>query len=119
MTTVEQARELARQPLFALVLKREKAIGSRMGAYKSIGDALGRSATWVRGVVGRSPDVTVGLHDWLNINKLCDRLDAYSERLEAETAAIRGDDGTPDQIISPSGMGDVGQGAGSSAKVTR
>lgn len=87
MTTVEQANELTRQPLAALVRQREALHGSRMAAYDAVGTALGRSGSWVRKVIGRAPDVQVGLHDWLNINAICARLDAASERLEAHTAA--------------------------------
>lgn len=87
MVTVEQANEVARDPLLRLVLDRKDLTGSLMAAYDDVGERLGRSPSWVRKVIGRAADVTVGLHDWLNINTLCARLDAASERLEAATTA--------------------------------
>lgn len=87
MVTVEQANEVARDPLLRLVLDRKDRTGSLMAAYDDVGGCLGRSPSWVRKVIGRAADVSVGLHDWLNINTLCARLDAASARLEAATAA--------------------------------
>lgn len=87
MVTAEQANEVARDPLLRLVLDRKDLTGSLMAAYDDVGERLGRSPSWVRKVIGRAADVSVGLHDWLNINTLCARLDAASGRLEAATAA--------------------------------
>ncbi len=119
MVTVEQASEQAREPLFRLVRQREQVLGSRMDAYDAVGSAIGRSASWVRKVVGRSADVTVGLHDWININAICARLDAASERLEARTAdrearrAIHEADAVAGQVLS----GDHQRGEVSHARV--
>jgi hypothetical protein len=93
MITAEQALERARSPLAALVAERERSAGSRMRAYGLVGAPLGRSATWVRKVLGRAPDVTVGLHDALNIATLyarvCDRIDASAEQVEASNNTLR------------------------------
>lgn len=95
MITAEQALERARSPLAALVAERERSAGSRMRAYGLVGAPLGRSATWVRKVLGRAPDVTVGLHDALNIATLyarvCARIEAAADKVEAGNNALRED----------------------------
>jgi hypothetical protein len=95
MITAEQALERARSPLEALVAARTKAVGSRMEAYRLVGAPLGRSATWVRKVLGRAPDVQVGLHDALNIaalyDRLCARIEAAAEAVEADNKKLRED----------------------------
>lgn len=93
MITAEQALERARSPLAALVAERERSAGSRMRAYGLVGAPLGRSATWVRKVLGRAPDVSVGLHDALNIATLyarvCARIEATADTVEAGNNTLR------------------------------
>lgn len=93
MITAEQALERARSPLAALVAERERSAGSRMRAYGLVGAPLGRSATWVRKVLGRAPDVSVGLHDALNIaalyERVCARIEARADKVEAGNNALR------------------------------
>ncbi|MGY2052382.1 hypothetical protein [Methylobacterium sp. JK268] len=93
MITAEQALERARSPLAALVAARAQAVGSRMEAYRLVGAPLGRSATWVRKVLGRAPDVQVGLHDALNIaslyDRLCARIEAAADAVEADNQRLR------------------------------
>lgn len=120
MLTIEQANERAREPLLALVMRRQASYGSRMAAYEAVGSSIGRSGSWVRKIIGRSSEVTVGLHDWLNINAICARLDAYSERLEHQTATIRGDAIEADhQLSGSSHPSDVEQGVGASEGAAR
>lgn len=103
MMTAEQALEQIRPDLASIVAVKERTLGSRMRAYESLGSKLGRSPTWIRKVLGRAPDVTVGLHDALNIRaayeRLCkhiadgtDAIEAENQKLRSELdAALRGD----------------------------
>ena len=101
--TAEQAAEWIRPDLARVVAAKEERLGSRMRAYEALGSKLGRSPTWIRKVLGRAPDVTVGLHDALNIRaayeRLCkhiadgtDAIEAENQKLRRELdAALRGD----------------------------
>ncbi len=89
MITAEDALEQVRPSLAQLVKHRQRAVGSRMAAYNDVGAPLGRSASWVRKVLGRAPDVVVGLHDYLNITKLCERIEASTARNEAAAELLR------------------------------
>lgn len=103
MMTAEQALEQIRPDLASIIAVKERSLGSRMRAYESLGSKLGRSPTWIRKVLGRAPDVTVGLHDALNIRaayeRLCkhiadgtDAIEAENQKLRRELdAALRGD----------------------------
>jgi len=103
MMTAEQALEQIRPDLASIIAVKERTLGSRMRAYESLGSKLGRSPTWIRKVLGRAPDVTVGLHDALNIRaayeRLCkhiadgtDAIEAENQKLRRELdAALRGD----------------------------
>ncbi|KQO88863.1 hypothetical protein ASF36_23845 [Methylobacterium sp. Leaf90] len=103
MMTAEQALEQIRPDLASIIAVKERTLGSRMRAYEALGTKLGRSPTWIRKVLGRAPDVTVGLHDALNIRaayeRLCkhiadgtDAIEAENQKLRRELdAALRGD----------------------------
>lgn len=103
MMTAEQALEQIRPDLASIIAVKERTLGSRMRAYESLGSKLGRSPTWIRKVLGRAPDVTVGMHDALNIRaayeRLCkhiadgtDAIEAENQKLRRELdAALRGD----------------------------
>lgn len=103
MMTADQALEQIRPDLASIIAVKERTLGSRMRAYESLGSKLGRSPTWIRKVLGRAPDVTVGLHDALNIRaayeRLCkhiadgtDAIEAENQKLRRELdAALRGD----------------------------
>ncbi|MBB2959878.1 hypothetical protein [Methylobacterium sp. R2-1] len=103
MMTADQALEQIRPDLASIIAVKERTLGSRMRAYESLGTKLGRSPTWIRKVLGRAPDVTVGLHDALNIRaayeRLCkhiadgtDAIEAENQKLRRELdAALRGD----------------------------
>ena len=93
MMTAEQALEQIRPDLASIVAVKERTLGSRMRAYESLGSKLGRSPTWIRKVLGRAPDVTVGLHDALNIRaayeRLCARVENAADALEAGNEELR------------------------------
>lgn len=93
MITAEQALERLRPDLAEVVSAKQRATGSRMLAYEAVGSKLGRSATWVRKVLGRAPDVTVGLHDALNIRaayeRLCASVGAAADAQAAENNRLR------------------------------
>jgi hypothetical protein len=93
MMTAEQALEQIRPDLASIVAVKERTLGSRMRAYESLGTKLGRSPTWIRKVLGRAPDVTVGLHDALNIRaayeRLCARVESAADALEAGNEKLR------------------------------
>lgn len=103
MMTADQALEQIRPDLASIIAVKEQRLGSRMRAYEALGPKLGRSPTWIRKVLGRAPDVTVGLHDALNIRaayeRLCKHIADGTEAIEAENqklrreldAALRGD----------------------------
>lgn len=93
MMTAEQALEQIRPDLASIIAVKERTLGSRMRAYESLGSKLGRSPTWIRKVLGRAPDVTVGLHDALNIRaayeRLCARVESAADALEAGNEKLR------------------------------
>lgn len=93
MMTAEQALEQIRPDLASIVAVKERRLGSRMRAYEALGSKLGRSPTWIRKVLGRAPDVTVGLHDALNIRaayeRLCARVENAADALEAGNQELR------------------------------
>ena len=93
MMTAEQALEQIRPDLASIIAVKERTLGSRMRAYESLGSKLGRSPTWIRKVLGRAPDVTVGLHDALNIRaayeRLCARVENAADALEAGNEELR------------------------------
>ncbi|MEN3229215.1 hypothetical protein PUR21_16485 [Methylorubrum rhodesianum] len=93
MMTAEQALEQIRPDLASIIAAKERTLGSRMRAYESLGSKLGRSPTWIRKVLGRAPDVTVGLHDALNIRaayeRLCARVESAADALEAGNEKLR------------------------------
>lgn len=93
MITAEQALERVRPDLAEIVSAKERALGSRMLAYERLATKLGRSPTWIRKVLGRAPDVTVGLHDALNIRaayeRLCSTVSAAADAQAAENNRLR------------------------------
>lgn len=93
MMTADQALEQIRPDLASIIAVKEQTLGSRMRAYESLGSKLGRSPTWIRKVLGRAPDVTVGLHDALNIRaayeRLCARVENAADALAAENQELR------------------------------
>lgn len=95
MITAEQALERVRPDLAEVVSAKQRSTGSRMLAYEAVGSKLGRSATWIRKVLGRAPDVTVGLHDALNIRaayeRLCASVEAAADAAEARNDLLRED----------------------------
>ncbi|UYW25878.1 hypothetical protein OKC48_21805 [Methylorubrum extorquens] len=124
MMTADQALERIRPDLASVIAVKEQTLGSRMRAYEVIGSKLGRSPTWIRKVLGRAPDVTVGLHDALNIRaayeRLCkhiadgtDAIEAENQKLRRELdAALRGDRPTSARLggtPSPSSAPALGQ----------
>ncbi|GEP06847.1 hypothetical protein MOX02_48850 [Methylobacterium oxalidis] len=66
---------------------------SQMRAYQRLGGMVGKSPTWVRGIVGRDPNIGVRLRDALNIraayDQLCARVEAAAEKVEAENNQLR------------------------------
>ncbi|MGA4550606.1 hypothetical protein [Methylorubrum aminovorans] len=93
MMTAEQALEQIRPDLASIIAVKERTLGSRMRAYESLGSKLGRSPTWIRKVLGRAPDVQVGLHDALNIRaayeRLCKHIADGTDAIEAENQKLR------------------------------
>ena len=95
MITAEQALEQIRPDLARIISAKEQKLGSRMLAYDRLGADLGRSPSWIRKVLGRAPDVTVGLHDALNIRaayeRICARVSAAADAQAAENNRLRRD----------------------------
>ena len=93
MVTADQALESIRPDLASVIAAQERNLGSRMLAYESLGSKIGRSPTWIRKVLGRAEDVTVGLHDALNIRaayeRLCARVENAADALEAGNQELR------------------------------
>lgn len=93
MITAEQALERIRPDLAQLIAVKEQRLGSKMLAYERLGARLGRSPGWIRKVLGRSPDVTVALHDALNIRaayeRLCSKIEASADAAEARNDVLR------------------------------
>jgi hypothetical protein len=65
---------------------------SQMGAYAALAGQVGKSPTWVRGIVGRDPTVGVRLRDALNLRaayaRLCTRIEAAADAEEALIATL-------------------------------
>ncbi|MFC7663982.1 hypothetical protein ACFQWF_16490 [Methylorubrum suomiense] len=93
MVTADQALESIRPDLASVIAAQERNLGSRMLAYESLGSKIGRSPTWIRKVLGRAEDVTVGLHDAFNIRtayeRLCARVEHAADALEAGNEELR------------------------------
>ena len=66
---------------------------SQMGAYATLAGQVGKSPSWVRGIVGRDPSIGVRLRDALNLNaayeRLCARVEAAADASEAKNNALR------------------------------
>lgn len=95
MVTADQAREEIRNPLDLLVRHHVDRGAPRMRAYARVGAQIGRTPAWVQRVLGRRPDAAIGLHDALNIQaaytRLCDRIAAGTDAIEAANDKIRRD----------------------------
>ncbi|WP_124263025.1 hypothetical protein [Methylobacterium sp. XJLW] len=95
MITADHEAELLRAEIArAVAVLREQGV-SQMDAYARIGDAAGKSESWVRKHLGRNPSVGVRLRDFLNIraayDRLCARVEADNDRLDRELAELLGD----------------------------
>lgn len=121
MLTMEQANERVRSRLLVQVEYRRSQGLPRMAAYGAVASALGRSESWVRKIIGRSPLVSASAADWFNLEVLCARIDAVSERLEARAASIRGDDlnAEASPIAAAPREGDLGSGNSSKSEAPR
>ena len=68
---------------------------SQMGAYEALAGQVGKSPSWVRGIVGRDPSIGVRLRDALNLNaaygRLCARVEAAADADETSNAVLRGE----------------------------
>ena len=65
---------------------------SQMGAYEALAGQVGKSPSWVRGIVGRDPSIAVRLRDALNLSaayeRLCKRIEAAADAEEARIATL-------------------------------
>ncbi|WP_264046940.1 hypothetical protein [Methylobacterium flocculans] len=65
---------------------------SQMGAYEVLAGQVGKSPSWVRGIVGRDPSIGVRLRDALNLSaayeRLCKRIEAAADAEEARIATL-------------------------------
>lgn len=93
MMTAEQELGLVRPQLVDAVEHLMRDGRSRMDAYDALGRKLGKSARWVRRVIGRDEAVVVRLRDALNIaaayDRLCARVAAAADAIEAENEELR------------------------------
>ncbi|WP_246686341.1 MULTISPECIES: hypothetical protein [unclassified Methylobacterium] len=93
MMTAEAEAGLIRPQVVALVAKLRADGLSTMGAYEALGGMVGKSDTWVRKVVGRSPDVAIRLRDALSVTaayrRLCTSIEAAADDAAANNALLR------------------------------
>ncbi len=93
MITYEQAVARKRETVLEIVEKLTGAGAGKMDAYALIASETGKSSTWVRRIIGRSPNVRIDIHDALNIHALHDRLHAHlaagNDALAASNADLR------------------------------
>ncbi|MCC0807538.1 hypothetical protein FPV16_15090 [Methylobacterium sp. W2] len=65
---------------------------SQMHAYEALASLIGKSPTWVRGVIGRDPNIGVRLRDAINLtrayDRLCKRIEAAADAEEARIATL-------------------------------
>jgi hypothetical protein len=93
MVTAQSEADLVRPQIVAAVAKlRERGL-SQMNAYAALGREVEKSPTWVRRIIGRSPDVAIRLRDALNVSaayeRLCARIEAAADAAEASNALLR------------------------------
>ena len=66
---------------------------SQMRAYEVLAGQVGKSPTWVRGIVGRDPNIGVRLRDALNLGaayeRLCARIEGAADAIETSNNALR------------------------------
>ncbi len=128
MITYEQAVEQKRSVVLEIVEKLKEAGAGKMDAYALIASRTGKSSTWVRRIIGRSPSVRIDLHDALNIRALHDSLHAHlaagndalaagNDDLRRQIDALacahgdRSEDPTPRRASSPEAGASAGAGA--------
>jgi hypothetical protein len=85
--------DYARTATVRLVRRETDRRGSKMRAYEAVASMVGRSPSWVRKIVQRSPDVGLDVPTWLNIRKhyehLCERHEADAAALQAELNTLK------------------------------
>lgn len=93
MVTADDELALVRPTVVEAVQALRESGLSQMRAYQRLGGMVGKSPTWVRGIIGRDPNIGVRLRDALNIraayDQLCARVEAAAEKVEAENNQLR------------------------------
>jgi hypothetical protein len=104
MLTAADTLDHARVCAEPLVDNAKRRLGSRMKAYADVASSVGGTASWMRKLLGRQPDVEIEAHQYLNIvsayRTLCERVEAQAERerqrraelMEKADAALEGVD---------------------------
>jgi hypothetical protein len=81
--TAEETTERVRPLLLKIVQHKVRETGSKMVAYSKVAAKIGGSASWLRKLLGRQPNVDLAAHQFLNIlslyRKLCERVEAEAE----------------------------------------
>ena len=85
---------LTRSAAQALVEREERTTGSRMVAYVNVASMVGVSAEWLRKFVkqhgeAKSPDLEVGFNIMAVYDRVVSRIDANTQKVAAENAALR------------------------------
>lgn len=93
MMTAQSEAELIRPHVVAVLAKMRERGLSQMDAYAALGREVDKSPTWVRRIIGRSPDVAIRLRDALNVRaayeRLCSSIEAAADAAEAKNALLR------------------------------
>lgn len=93
MITAQSEADLIRPQIIAAVAKLRSRGLSQMDAYAALGREVEKSPTWIRRIIGRSPDVAIRLRDALNIGaayaRLCTSIEAAADAAEASNAVLR------------------------------
>jgi len=81
--TADETTERVRPLLSKIIQHKVRETGSKMVAYSKVAAKIGGSASWLRKLLGRQPNVDLAAHQFLNIltlyRKLCDRIEAEAE----------------------------------------
>ena len=93
MTALEQLREQKRAMVVDIVNALTESRGKKMGAYRALGDLVGKSSTYVRRIISRDPTVRIDHHVALRIrdlhDRLCVRVARAAEAAEARNAELQ------------------------------
>ena len=92
LLTAEELLFRVRPLASALIDHKRRETGSKMTAYERVASSVGGSASWLRKLLGRQPNVDLAAHQYMNIvalyRKLCERIEAEAENERRKLEAL-------------------------------